>query len=381
MRGTAWRRPLAALLLLILTLPAAAQNGDRMEPFQPLPSTALVLAPLKAGFLIQGSAVVIDRNERLMLTNHHVSALGQPLDAIFPIWADDGQVLISRDLYLKRGQRIPGKCVAVANLRDLALIQLDSLPATVGAVKLAEKSPKLEERVHLLGNPGNNKQVWVYGAGKVQFVGDEAPELEGGFKLRARVIKLTTDDRKMSTGASGGPAVNDRGELVGVMQSGTIQAGDKGASSVRCLDIAEVRQFVGEYHRKLGSAALARQEYTEAVTRCTKAVEVNPGDALAFHERGAARSFQHHYDEAVADYSAALKLNPTLPKSWRGRAAVYIIQGKFDKAVADCTEAVRLDPRYALAYLSRSRAFEKLGKADEARADRDRAVKLDPSLK
>jgi hypothetical protein len=362
------------LLLFVLGLligPVAAEEPDRIEPFKPLDSAALILTTQ-----FQGSGVVVDRTDRLVVTNHHVAPAGEPVEAIFAMWTDEGQVFVNRELYVRKGQRIKGRSVASSAKLDLALVQLESIPSTVGEVKLAAKSSQLEDKVHLMGCPGNRQQVWVGGLGTVRSVGEMMPALVGGPKVKARMMELSTPDRRMAAGASGGPAVNEQGELVGVMQSGSTNG-----SAINCVDVAEVRKLVGFYHRKLGTDAVAKKDYNEGIYRCTKAVTVDPSDALAFHERGAAHSFMQHFEEALADYSSALKLNTTLPRTWRGRASIHYNMGNYAKAVADSSEAIKLDPNYALAYLSRSRAFEKLGQPDRARADRETAFKLDPSLK
>lgn len=366
------------LLLLVLPLlccvglAGAASDGDTIEVHQPLPSTGLVL--LSKG---QGSGFLVDREDRLLLTNHHVAQKGQSVETVFPIY-DMGKALTRRDLYLnpQKSKRIAGKCVASDPQRDLALLQLQTAPAEVPEVKLATRVPKVGDRAHLLGNPGKSDQVWVYGFGRVEKLGTMKGDFGGGLKVDARVVVLTTDDRRIGPGASGGPVINDAAELIGVIQSGPADS-----SHVNCIEFREVRDFLGTYHRDLATAALRGKNYNEAILRATKALKCNPDDALAYNERGAACAFQQRYDEAIADYSAAVKLDAKLARAWRGRATAFYFKGNYPQAVADCSAALQADPRYAQAYLSRSRAYGKLGKTAEATADYDMALKLDPTLK
>src|SRR5262245_16583534 len=141
------------VLVTILALCGAglglAQETDRIEPHKPLPSTAMVLS-YGATINIQGSGFLVDRSERLLLTNQHIAKTNQKVEVIFPITADDGRILVSRDLYFKKAQRIRGICVGSTAERDLALLKLDSVPAVVPEVKLAGKAPKVGERTHLL---------------------------------------------------------------------------------------------------------------------------------------------------------------------------------------------------------------------------------------
>jgi tetratricopeptide (TPR) repeat protein len=367
-RRRAWSG--AMLVPFLFGLALAQNDGDLIEPYKPLPSTALVLTARW-----QATGFLVDRADRLVLTNNHVVQTNQNVEAIFPITTDDGRIFANRDFYLKKAQRIRGKCLDSTPVRDLAILQLQSVPATVPEVKLASQAPREGDRTHLLGNPANNTQVWVYGFGKVKTVG--AAKLDSGEPGKeARVMVLTTEDRKIGPGASGGPVVNDAGELVGV-----IRAGAADSRQITCIDSSEVRIFLGEFFRKQGTAALANKDYNEAIARCSKAIEINASDALAYNERGAAYAFQRSFEEAIKDYSLAVKHDPKLSRAWRGRATAYYFLGKYQKAVADCTQAIEVDPEYAQAYLSRSRAHKKLGKTAEAKADYDAAVKLDPALK
>src|SRR5208283_4532991 len=167
------------------------------------------------------------------------------------------------------------------------------------------------------------------------------------------------------SGTSGGPVVNESNELVGVMQSGALQT----PQQKLCVDVTEVRVFLGETYRNLATAAIGRRDYFRAVALATRAVEANPNDPLAYNERGAANSHLDRFDQAVADYGTALRLDPKLARAYRNRASAYYHQSKYEEAIADCTAAIRLDSNYALAYLSRSKAYEKLNRPTEAKAD------------
>jgi tetratricopeptide (TPR) repeat protein len=366
---------LALLAALGVTTLVLAQDSDKIEPHKPLPSTALVLA-YGEKFGIQGSGFLVDRGERLLLTNEHVAKVEQKVEVMFPMTADDGRILANRDLYFKKAPRIRGVCVGSNADRDLALIKLASVPNLVPEVKLAGKMLKVGDRTHLLGNPAKDPQVWVYGFGKVKEVGPAVLTFGPKDKVEATIMVLTTEDRKIGPGASGGPVVNDQGELVGVIQSGAPDA-----RKINCIETAEVRVFLGSYYRFLGTTALEKKDYNEAIAKCTKAVDINPADAVAYNERAVAYAFQRRQEEAIADYTSAVKLDPKLARAWRGRGTAHYMLGKYEQAVADASEAIKVDPKYAQAHLSRSRAYQKLGKSAEAKADYETAVKLDPALK
>src|SRR5260370_15630608 len=100
--------------------------------------------------------------------------------------------------------------------RDLAVIELEVVPHAATAMKLAADSPCPGEHIHLIGNPGTSELLWVYNVGTVHEV--SARKLEDrrfGRVLDAMVAEIRTR-ASVKPGYSGGPAVNDRGELIGV---------------------------------------------------------------------------------------------------------------------------------------------------------------------
>ncbi|MBY0527728.1 MAG: serine protease [Gemmataceae bacterium] len=350
--------------LLIVAGLAPAADADFIDYKFPLPSTALVLVGNS-----QGSGFVVDRGDRLLITNHHIAGGAKEVQVVFPL-LDNGRVLVKREHYLKKAPRIKGQVLASDAKIDLALIQLESVPAEVPALRLASASPRIGELTHMVGNPGNSTHAWVRGDGTVSAVSATQMRYENGQKVGARVIELKADGH-MGAGASGGPVVDNRGDLIGVMAAGA----NRGAS-LYCIDIAEVRHFLGEAHRKRGTAALQKADYHQAVACCNKALGANPDDPLNYNERGAALSFLDRLDEAIADYTMALRLDPKLARAFRNRGSAYFYKDKLEQCIADCTEAIALDPKYVLAYQTRGKAYTKLNRYQEAQADTAKAAEL-----
>ena len=63
--------------------------------------------------------------------------------------------------------------------------------------------------------------------------------------------------------------------------------------------------------------------YDRAIAHFTKAIELNPDFANAFHSRAYAYYSIDDYPRAIADYTQAIKLNPDSPHSYWGRGAAY----------------------------------------------------------
>ena len=110
-------------------------------------------------------------------------------------------------------------------------------------MKLAEKSPRIGEELHLIGNSGaGNETMWRYGSGKVRSVFDWAWK-SGEMEFHARVIENYIPG---NPGDSGGPVVNDRGELVGIHHGGA--EGRNGLAYA--IDVSEIRKFVWDAYVK-----------------------------------------------------------------------------------------------------------------------------------
>jgi tetratricopeptide (TPR) repeat protein len=142
----------------------------------------------------------------------------------------------------------------------------------------------------------------------------------------------------------------------------------------------ERRQVRAAAYFARGRSFIEQKDYNQAVDQFTKAIQMDPRDALAYYNRGLAYVAQSEYQEAIADYTSALHLNPKNALAFYHRGIAHRHLSEFDRAIADYTRAIRLDPRLAVAYRNRGHAFAAKGDSDRARADYEEAVRLDPSL-
>ncbi len=121
-------------------------------------------------------------------------------------------------------------------------------------------------------------------------------------------------------------------------------------------------------------------EYLKAIEACNKAIEINPGLALAYNNRAWSYLELGQYEQAITDCCKAIDLNPGLALAYSNRGLAYVRLGHYEQAVADCNKAIDLDPGLAIAYCNRGAAYIQVGRYDEAIADLHKAVQLDPSL-
>ena len=72
-----------------------------------------------------------------------------------------------------------------------------------------------------------------------------------------------------------------------------------------------------------------------AIVEFTKAIEINPRFAEAYHERGLAYDAKGEYDLAISDYNKALEINLRYERAYNHRRLAKNAQGKNDLAISD----------------------------------------------
>jgi S1-C subfamily serine protease len=195
-----------------------------------------------------GTGSLIDLQDRLVITNYHVVKDFENVYVFFPQF-DQGTIRNDRQAYITqvRNRTAPkGKVVAREPKRDLAVIKLDALPKGTPAIRLAKDPVSPSDRIHCIGNPGVSGGLWAYTPGDVKNVAPMKMKTRSrggdgdGFEVRARMIENTAPTNE---GDSGGPVLNDAGELVGVTQGYAVVENARGIFSY-AVDLSEVKDFL-----------------------------------------------------------------------------------------------------------------------------------------
>ncbi|MFJ4243559.1 tetratricopeptide repeat protein [Streptomyces iakyrus] len=118
--------------------------------------------------------------------------------------------------------------------------------------------------------------------------------------------------------------------------------------------------------------------YAQALTEYDRAVELDPGLAVAYRHRSGIRGDLGDHDGAIADLDRAVALEPDNAWYVALRGEHHRIAGRDAEAIRDLTEAIRLDPALGFAWASRGATHERAGDPDAALADLGRALDLDP---
>jgi Tfp pilus assembly protein PilF len=332
-----------------------------------------------------GSAWVVDRSRKLLITCYHVVGDRDRVIVVFPAFAQ-GKLIAEKDHYLKKigdGPNHVGKVLDVDPTRDLALFQLEALPPDTADLKLATDSPGPGDRVHGIGNAAESGGAWGYFTGSVRQVYHSREKLmPSGIIRDARVLETQLP---FNPGDSGGPVVDDAGGLVGVTSSFSLKA----PSLTRCVHAAEVKAFLDEgaptwvartadeFNRR-GVRRYKQGLWKRAADDFAAAVRLDDKKPAFYANRAWAHQQQRQHEQALADFSKALELDPKNARTYNDRGMVHLARGKPGDALTDFGEAIRLDPGFAVAYNNRGFAHFKRGEHDEALADFAEAIRLAP---
>ena len=175
----------------------------------------------------QASGVLISRELKLVVTNAHVTDKGKRIDVYFPVRNRKGILISARNFYLNQnnwevlrelGYYTSGRVIAENFKTDLAIISLDGLPETSRQIEFSTAvGMNKNDPVEVLGNPGA-LDLWRWTAGRFQTtfqkdVGFSDTSLQ---KIKVDLLHIKAD---IFGGNSGGPVLNNRGQLVGIVKS------------------------------------------------------------------------------------------------------------------------------------------------------------------
>ena len=302
---------------------------------------------------VRCAGVVIDRERRWVLTS--AAGVG-PFDRVgvaFPVLGKDGEIVGEVAAYkdgvesqlAKRWHA--GTVLHRDGRRDLALVQLDSLPDGVKGVSLAPRDPAVADRAFALSHPVGLEFAFVASSGSLRQRGSIALARAGTFaKPEVNLFQLP------ATGtAPGGPICNERGELLGVQA-----AKEAPLHQVFAASLVEVRSFLAE-----APGAILLRNATEFWN------EVNAwGKIAGWHAA------------AGSDFDAALRLHPDCPPALLARAQHRAAQSDWPATVVDCDAILSKRPQHRTALLLRANARLKLKEPKPALGDLQRWLDIVP---
>ncbi|MBR4643434.1 MAG: tetratricopeptide repeat protein [Selenomonadaceae bacterium] len=143
--------------------------------------------------------------------------------------------------------------------------------------------------------------------------------------------------------------------------------------------VEEDKVFLSNLKLREGNKCRDEGDHKRAEKFFSEAIELNPENALAWHNRGWAYIEEKKYTEALADFDKASELNPDSELPYFGRGWTYNQQKKYDSAIKEYNKVIELNPKYAVAWNNRGAAKSWLNLMQEAIADYDKAIELKPN--
>jgi S1-C subfamily serine protease len=243
-----------------------------------------------------GTGVLVDADKGLVVTANHVPGKLDQATVVFAEFDARGRVIAERAHYFADGtpRGVEATVIARHPKADLAVLQLATPPKGAVALPLAADSAAPGQAVHVIGNACLSRNA-VFGnrSGEVDSVYQMPPSPE--YIMAAKVVATSIATNK---GDSGGPVFNDRGELVGIVSSGTICWGtgfkaDKNDVAVIArhplagqqvvnlsIDVTEVRAILQEATRVVTAKPAADKKTTGPAKKATTPVSTEKARSL-----------------------------------------------------------------------------------------------------
>jgi len=129
----------------------------------------------------------------------------------------------------------------------------------------------------------------------------------------------------------------------------------------------------GITHQQAGYHDLAKDEFR-------RALEIDPGHALARQELANLIRNEGNQEEAIELYSEDISTNPNSPVGYANRGYAHLLKGDNRRAIEDFDAAIRRNPKEPSSWLNRGIALLRVDLLEEAFSDFSMAIKLDPTL-
>jgi tetratricopeptide (TPR) repeat protein len=376
-----YARITALTVLMLITCQGHIRAADAEDIYaRTLRGTVRVVTPTGSG-----TAWIVDRERGLLITNEHVVSHHDHVEILFPEYDKRGRPVAESSHYRQHAKPLQAEVIDADRQHDLALIRVvDRLPNRVGALKLASGDPRPAARVHSVGNPSASGALWIYSSGTIRQVYQKEWSYADGSVRKARVIELQTP---INAGDSGGPVVNDAGEVIGVVSGKAVDA----VLLSWCIAVEEVRAYLedikalvepttAEAFQRRGVRALERGQTLRALTDFSKAHQLDPKLADVLVLRAMAYRIREKYDLALHDLAEAITLAPDHEGAFNVRGCVLTARGAYDEALKAFSRAIQINPQVSSIHANRGLAHAKKGELDLAVHCFDEAVRLDPQI-
>jgi tetratricopeptide (TPR) repeat protein/V8-like Glu-specific endopeptidase len=280
---------------------------------------------------------------------------------------------------------------------DLAVVKFRSSKSYTLAKLGTSNTLKLGSSIYVAGFPASTFAVesGIFNFTRGEVIGNATKGNSRGYSLLYSNITRP--------GMSGGPVLNEVGELVAIHGQGD-REGKEGEGEKTGRNLGIVVERFGPIARNLGvqltqpvatlptNQSLNASDYflraneksdrgdiPGALADLNQAIALNPKYDIAYNNRGLIQYKQNNWSQALADYNQALAINPKNDSSFNNRGLLKIEKTKdYPGALADLNRAIALNANNSNAFNNRGYLKYLKNDATGSMADYNQSIAIDP---
>ncbi len=222
--------------------------------------------------------------------------------------------------------------------------------------QISDRSERISKRSEINGDKYLSKDTESFAEGQKSY-----QKKDTGFETNRNVVS-DEDNKPLSKSLKTTPKTASRNDKIVLAQNVSTEKASTGSA---------------EYISK-GVSSLKDAKVEDAITQFNRAIDLDPGKAVAYAARGSAYFRLGKLDNAFSDYNKAIEINPDLEIAYQGRGSVYYRQGQLDNAISDYTRVIKIKPGLVNAYIDRGNIYQKQGRFDEAISDFSKVLEMKP---
>jgi len=246
------------------------------------------------------------------------------------------------------------KIVAEDEEGDLIRASVNIPAESVRPLSVSSSVPEVGEQIAVIGSP----------LGLEQTVSNGIVSAVRGIPEFGKIIQITAP---ISSGSSGSPVVNMRGEVIGVATFQLIEGQNLNfaipGERIARLKLKKGKTLkeweMGKQEEWLASAKglyatglmlLWADDYEEALPYFERAAKKDPRYADAYFKIGYCNGELGRYTEAIEAFKQAIRLKPDDAKAHFGLGMSYLILGRYTEAIEAYKQVIRIKPDLAEAH-------------------------------
>jgi Tfp pilus assembly protein PilF len=248
---------------------------------------------------------------------------------------------------------------------DIVLVSVEIPPKIAHPLQVSSSIPEVGERILVIGNP----------LGLEQTVSDGIVSAVRDIPAFGNIIQITAP---ISSGSSGSPVVNTKGEVIGVATFQMVEGQNlnfvipseriENLKIGKGKDIAEwqkedIEKWLSstEGFLSTGFFYLMKDNYEEALSYFEKAIKKDPNDIDGYFLIGYCKSELGYYEEAIEAFKQVIRINPDYYAEVHYNLGIaYDNLGRYQESLESYKQAIRINPVYAEAYYGLGSAYDKL---------------------